>query len=164
MKRCASAICLILVIFCLLGSCGSPEDRNIICQDLTFALPTVFLDLSAETYAKDADFLYGRDKLVVMGLAEKKSDLKEMTLEEYTGLVISGNKLACTPVKTPAGYQFTYETAVGGTPYTYSCGTVETPERFWIVQCYCPSGDAVGYEDMIEEILGSLQPYGAVGN
>ena len=164
MKRCASAICCILVIFCLLGGCSSPEDRNIICQDLTFSLPTVFLDLSEESYAKDADFLYGRDKLAVMGLAEKKSGLKKMTLEEYTGLVVSGNKLACTPEKTPTGYRFTYETDIGGTPYTYTCGTVETAERFWIVQCYCPKADAAGYQEMIDQILGSLRAHDPKGN
>jgi len=164
MKRCASAICWILAIICLLGGCSSPEDKSVICQDLTFTLPTVFLNLSEEAYAKDADFLYGRDKLAVMGLAEKKSVLKKMTLEEYTGYVISGNKLSCTPVKTQAGYQFTYETAVDGVRYTYTSATVETAEHFWIVQCYCPSGDAAGYRDMMEEILGSLRPHSTGGN
>ena len=165
MKRYMAAfLCVLLALFTLAGCAENPMLDTIAHQDMTLTLPIDFLDLSQESFAKDADFLYGRDKLAVMGLAEKKSVLKKMTLEEYTGYVISGNKLSCTPVKTQAGYQFTYETAVDGVRYTYTSATVETAEHFWIVQCYCPSGDAAGYRDMMEEILGSLRPHSTGGN
>ena len=95
----------LLVLLCLVSGCSDPVGRAVEHKDLTLILPADFLDLSGESYAKDADFLYGRNILIFKGLSENKTALQKMTLEEYTAYVISGNKLTCTPVAHGDGYR-----------------------------------------------------------
>ena len=76
----ASALCLVVAL-CLLCGCAK-TGPNVICKDLSLTLPADFMDLSSENYAGDADLFYGRKTLIVKGLAEKKADLVEMTLED----------------------------------------------------------------------------------
>ena len=158
MKRYLTAlVCLVLTLCVLTGCAKNPMLGTISHEDLTLTLPIDFLDLSQESYAQDADFLYGYDSLIVMGMAEKKSALKEMTLKDYTDLVISGNKLTCTPVEDAGSYRFTYEVPVGDTVYTYAAATFEGSSHFWIVQCYCPKGDLPKHEISMTAILGSIK-------
>ena len=158
MKRPIRALIFLLVLVCLLTGCTDPVGKVLQYDDLSLTLPADFMDLSGESYAKDADFLYGWRTLVFMGLAEKKADLKEMTLDEYTGYVISGNKLTCTPTVTGSGYVFSYEAAVDNTQYTYTTATVEGKDNFWILQFYCPSADLAANQPEIDIILQSIQP------
>ena len=162
-KRIALLLCLTMLI-CLLGGCSSPAGKPITCKDLTLKLPGEFYDFSGESYAKEADFFYGRDKLIVMGMAEEKTILKKMTLEEYTELVIQGNKLQCVPRRLSNGYCFTYETPTSdGTYYIYTVATFESGTRFWILQLYCPSDDYPERQKMIVEILESVRVTGMAG-
>jgi len=156
MKHRVASIILLVVALCLLVGCGK-KDSSITCLDLTLTLPADFMDLSDESYAGDADLYYGRKTLIVKGLAEKKADLVEMTLEDFTGYVLSSNALTCTPQATEYGFVFTYEAAVGEKAYTYTTATTETAEHFWILQCYCPSKNAQEHKADIEAILNSIQ-------
>lgn len=150
-------ICL-LVLMCLLTGCNDPVGVSIVCDDILLTLPADFIDLSGDSYGKDADFLYGRKTLVFMGLAEKKTSLQEMTLDEYTGYVISGNGLSCSPTVFGNGYLFTYEATIEGTVYTYVTATYEAEHNFWIFQFYCPSTDLENSKPEIDIILQSIQP------
>ena len=158
MKKPMQAFICLLVLVCILTGCSDPVGKQMQYEDLSLTLPADFLDLSEESYAKDADFLYGWRTLVFMGLSEKKANLKEMTLDEYTGYVISGNKLSCTPTVTGSGYVFTYEAAVENTLYTYVTATVEGKTNFWILQFYCPSENLAENQPEIDIILQSIQP------
>lgn len=161
MKRRITAVLCLLVAVCLLAGCDTyPQGTTITCQDLTVTLPGDFIDLSKDGIAKDADFLYGRKTLIVMGLSEKKSDLKQMTLEEYTAYVIKGNELTCTPERSGAGYVFTYEAPAGEDTYTYVIATFEGNTNFWILQFYCPSTDYGENKAEIDIILEGLRPNG----
>ncbi len=161
-QRAAFLLCLTMIL-CLLGGCSSPAGKPVACKDLSLNLPGEFFDLSGESYAKEADFFYGLDKLIVMGMAEEKTLLKKMTLEEYTDLVISGNKLTCTPRSLSNGYCFTYEATVGEDTYIYTTATFESGTRFWILQCYCPSEDYPQKQALIVEILESVRVTGMAG-
>ena len=110
------ALCLVLAVTGFTGCKDSrfPEGKVLKFSDMQLTLPGDFADLSQEGIDADADFLYGRKSLIVKGAAEEKSKLQEMTLEQYTALVISGNQLQCTPQAMGKGYQFTYETLAGG--------------------------------------------------
>ena len=154
MKRYA-AVCLLLVL-CLLG-CSASRDTQVSCKELTLTLPGDYLDLSGESYAQDADFLYGRERLIVLGLGEAKTDLEIYTLDAYTALVLKGNSLACTLETVENSYRFTYDAPVGDTVYTYVTGTYEGPEHFWVVQCYCPAEDLETYQQEITAILDSVR-------
>ncbi len=150
-------VCLLLVV-CLLAGCvdGYPEGIKISCKDLTLTIPGDFIDLSGEDIG-DGEFLYGRNTLIFTGLAEDKSTLQEMTLDEYTGFVISGNKRTCTPTVFGDGYLFSYEAAVDGAPYTYTIATGEGTSNFWILEFYCPSEDLAENQPEIDMILSGLQ-------
>ena len=161
---CAGYLCLILAIcllvLCLLTGCSDnyPEGLTFTCRDLTVTLPGDFIDLSGDGIAKDADFLYGRKTLIVMGLSEKKADLKEMTLEEYTAYVIQGNQLTCTPQRSGDGFLFSYETPVEGDAYTYVIATFEGHTNFWILQFYCPTANFSENKPEIDIILEGIRP------
>lgn len=158
MKRRFSAVLCLLLALCLLTGCDRyPQGTTATYQDLTITLPGDFVELSKSTVNKDADFLYGRKTLVVMGLSENKTILKQMTLEEYTGYVIQGNDLACTPELSGAGYVFRYEAPVGDTSYTYVVATFEGDTNFWILQFYCPSANFSENKPEIDIILEGLQ-------
>ena len=156
MKRRLCACLLVLV--CLLSGCTDPVGRAVTHKDLTLILPGDFLDLSGESAAEGADFLYGRYTLVFKGLSESKSQLKEMTLEAYTAYVISGNQLTCSPAAFGAGYIFTYEANVGDTVYSYTVATYESQENFWILQFYCPKDKLEENQPEIDIILQGIQP------
>ena len=98
MKSKRTAILCLCLALCLLAGCAKyPLGITVTCKDLQVTVPGDFVNLSEDSYAQDADFLYGWNTLVFMGLAEDKSKLQEMTLEAYTALVISGNGRDCTP-------------------------------------------------------------------
>ena len=160
MKRMALlALCLLLTLGLFTG-CGDdfPEGKTLTFSDLYLTLPGDFIDLSAEGIDADADFIYGRKTLIVKGAAEEKAKLQEMTLEQYTALVISGNKLEATPVAYGKGYQFTYEKAVGGEMYTYVTATFEGKTNFWLFQFYGPSQDLQTNQPEIDMILSGITP------
>ena len=154
-------LCL-LTVLCLLAGCVSngnfPAGENIACKDIALTVPGDFIDLSGESYAKDADFMFGKDTLIFEGLAEYKPALKQMTLEQYTGYVISGNKLDCSAETYGNGYRFTYEKPVGDTVYTYVVATFEGADNFWIFQFYCPKGDLEKNLPEIDIILSAVRP------
>ncbi len=165
MKR-RAALCL-LAVLCLLVGCSArdayPEGMNIACKDIALTVPGDFLDLSADSYAGEADFMFGHDTLIFMGLSESKDSLKKMTLDQYTGYVISGNQLSCTPQVFGDGYVFTYEAPVEGTAYTYVTATYEGEENFWIFQFYCPSDKLSVNQPEIDIILESIRSHAASG-
>ena len=156
MKRRLCACLLVLV--CLLSGCTDPVGMAVTHKDLTLILPGDFLDLSTESAAEGADFLYGRYTLVFKGLAESKNVLKKMTLEEYTANVISCNALTCTPVRSGDGFLFTYEANIGDTVYAYTTATYEAAENFWILQFYCPKDKLEENQPEIDIILQGIQP------
>ena len=160
MKRIALlCLCLLLTVSVLTG-CGKefPEGKILQFGDMALTLPGDFIDLSGEGIDADADFLYGRKTLVVKGAAELKSQLQEMTLEEYTALVISGNKLEVTPIAFGKGYTFTYEKTVGGESYTYVTATFEGNTNFWLFQLYGPTKDLQENQPEIDMILSGITP------
>ena len=152
------ALCLLLGAS-LLAGCddGYPEGKTLTFADLQITLPGDFINLSEEAYAQDADLLCGRNTLIVKGMEEKKADLQVTTLEQYTGLVIAGNKLTCTPEVYGKGYLFSYETPVGDTKYTYVTATFESAGSFWVFQFYCPSENLKENQPEIDIILSGIR-------
>ena len=153
MKR--FAFCFLLIL--CLTACSSSDKTHISCKGLTITLPELYLDLSEESYAKDTDFLYGRERLIVLGIGEKKSDLEIYNLEAYTAQVLKGNALSCTLETVENSYRFTYQVPVYDKEYTYVTGTFETPEYFWVIQCYCPAEYLETYQQEINTIFDSIQ-------
>ena len=164
MKRFASLYVCLLFALCLLGGCAAPADVQITCGDISLVVPAGSLELTDISSAQSPDFLYGKDTLIVMGLSERKDSLREMTLEEYTALVIKGNGLDVTWEKLPNGCRFAYEAPVDEDTYTYVAMTCEGPENFWIVQCYCPKGTLSANLETITEVLGSISTEFPAGN
>ena len=156
MKRLCAFVCLLLF---LLTGCndGYPHGKTLNFADLQLTLPGDFLDLSEEGIDADADFLYGRNTLIVKGAAEDKSKLQEMTLEQYASLVISGNQLKTTPEVFGKGYLFTYQKTVGEEEYTYITAAFEGKNNFWLLQFYCPSKDLEENQPEIDIILAGLK-------
>lgn len=162
MKGKWTAILLVVLTVCLLTGCAQyPLGTTVVCKDLQLTVPGDFVNLSGESYAQDAEFLYGWNTLVFQGMAEDKSQLQEMTLEAYTALVISGNGRSSTMHPCGDGYIFTYEATVSNTPYTYTIATYEGPSNFWILQFYCPSVNSEENQPEIDIILESIQVHSA---
>ena len=154
MKRIFAIFASLLLLLASLTGCKS---EGFVCGDLQMDVPDGFFDLSGREFAKDADFLFGRDTLIVKGMAEKKSGLKKMTLAEYTDLMITGNELDCSATVGSNGYRFVYRAAVGERSYTYYSATFEGKENFWSVQCYCPSEDFAKHQLAMEALLNSVK-------
>ena len=152
MKR-IFAVFISLLLVASFGGCGS---SGRVYGDLRMDVPSEFFDMSDAEFAKDADFLLGRDTLIVKGMAEKKSDLKTMTLAEYTDLLIFGNELETVRTLGANGYRFAYQKMVGERSYTYFSATFESKGNFWSVQCYCPSEDFAKHQSAMEEMLNSV--------
>ena len=150
-----------LVLVCLLTGCADkdkyPLGQNVTFQDLSLTIPGDFSDLSGESYAQDAEFMYGRKTLVVKGLADKKDAVKATTLAEYTDTVIRGNGLTCTATPNGDGYLFSYEKPVGDTTYTYTTATFEGETNFWILQFYGPAENLQENQPEIDIILESIR-------
>ena len=162
---CTGYFCLILAVCLLFAVCfftgcddGYPEGITLTFSDLQLTLPGDFMDLAGEGIDADADFIYGRKTLIVTGAAEDKSLLQEMTLENYTSLVISGNALETIPTALGKGYTFTYTREVGGEEYTYITATYEGSANFWLFQFYCPTGSLAENQPEIDMILSGIQP------
>ena len=164
MKRSASALLCLILAMCLLGGCAAPADMPITCGDISLVLPAGCMELTDISAAQSANFLYGKDTLIIMGLSEPKDSLQPMTLEEYTTLVICGNGLDVTWEKLPAGYRFAYEASIEDDTYTYVVVTCESADTFWIVQCYCPKGTLSGNIETINQILESISTETPAGN
>ena len=159
MKRFALAFVSIMVVLCLLGGCADnyPQGQTVTYEDLQITLAGDFIDLSAEDYAKDAEFLYGRNTLILKAMAEKKAALQEMTLDAYTSWVIKGNGLSCEPEVFRDGYLFSYETPVGNENYTYTTAVFEGETNFWLLQFYCPSVNLKENQPEMDMILSAVQ-------
>ena len=157
MKRRALSLLCVALCLCLLAGCADPVGKTVVCKDLSITFAADYIDLSTESYARDADLFYGRGTLIVMALAETKADLQKMTLEEYTAHVIRGNGLDCTPVAYGAGYRFSYLAPVGDSTYAYTIATAETESNFWIFQFYCPSANLEENQPEIRIILESIR-------
>ena len=151
----------LLVVVCLLAGCGNnplyPEGKNIACKDLALTIPGDFVDLSGESYAQDADFMFGRKTLIFMGLSQAKADFSDMTLAQYTDRVIQNNALSCSAMALGDGYLFSYEKSLENTPYTYTIATFAADSNFWILQFYGPTADLQENQPEIDIILESIR-------
>ncbi len=155
MKRIFAIIAGFLLILGTLTGCGR---KAFTCGDLQIDIPRDFIELSqpdGDTESKD--FLFGLDTLIVMGMADKKSVLKPMSLKEYTDLIITGNELDCSATVGRNGYRFVYRAEIGDSSYTYFSATYEGKENFWSVQCYCPSEDFAKHQPAMEALLDSVK-------
>ena len=159
MKRFALAFVSIMAAVCLLAGCadGYPEGQTMTFGDLQITFPGDFIDLSAEAYAEDADFLYGRNTLILKGMAEQKAALQEMTLDTYTSWIVKGNGLSCTPEVFRDGYLFSYETPVGNQNYTYTTAVFEGETNFWLLQFYCPTANLEENQPEMDIILSAVR-------
>ncbi len=159
MKQAAKLLICFLACFALLTGCGAKAE-TFTCKDLTLQLPEGYLDLLEETGESDADFLLGRDKVIVKGIAEDKSSLLELdarwTLERYGQFVLQANNLSCSLEDSEVGYRFTYEAPVDGATYTYIGILWEGDVHYWMVQIYCPTEVFAGKQQEILNILDSL--------
>ena len=144
-------------VLLMLGTLCGCSQKPFTCGDLQMDMPKDFIQLNLSADAENKDFLYGRDTLIVKGMAESKADLKTMTLAEYTELMITGNELDCTATLAANGYRFLYRATVGDSSYTYYSATYESKGNFWSVQCYCPSEDFAKYQNLMEELLSSVK-------
>ena len=155
MKRIFPIIASVLLLLGMLTGCGR---KAFTCGDLQIDIPGDFIELSQpDTDGENKDFLFGRDTLIVKGMAEKKSGLKQMSLQEYTDLMITGNELDCSATVGRNGYRFVYRAEVGESTYTYFSATFEGKDNFWSVQCYCPSEDFAKHQQTMEALLDSVK-------
>ncbi|MBQ4641459.1 MAG: hypothetical protein IJB47_02460 [Oscillospiraceae bacterium] len=158
MKQTAKLLICFLVCLVLLTGCEKGE--RFICKDLTLQLPVGYRDLSGESFAQDADFLLGRDRVIIQGIAEEKASLLELddrwTLERYGQFVLQANGLSCSLKSSDGCYRFSYEASVNNAAYTYTGAVWEGEDHYWVVQIYCPSDVFESKQQEILDIMDSL--------
>ena len=156
MKRAAKLLLCLRVCLFLLPGCRQQEEV-FSCEDLSLTLPAGYMNLSAEPYAADADFLLGRDRVIIRGITEDKAALlaqnPDMTLGRYGQRMLLSNGLSC-PLEQDN--TFTYEATVGDTAYTYTGIIWEGDVHYWVVQLYCPSEVFPSKQQEILQIMDSL--------
>lgn len=150
---------LLCLVLCLALLSGCKKGDTFVCEDLTLQLPEGYLDLQENAGNLDADFLLGRDKVVIKGIAEDKTPLQEassMTLQDYGALLLETNDLDCTLEQAGNHYRFTYKAMVDGASYTYTGIVWEGYVHYWAVQVYCPTEVFAGKQQEIQQILDSV--------
>ena len=125
-------------------------------DDLSIVLPADFMDLSAEDFAAELDFVYGLDPIAVNGLRETKSTFTayalDIDLERYGQLLISSNNVNAKLEQRDDILYFTY----ASDNFTYVVTLWETEEAFWMVQAYCPTEEYNSIKADIWDILESV--------
>ncbi len=150
---------LLCLALCLALLTGCQKGETFVCEDLTLQLPEGYLDLQEDTGDTDADFLLGRDQVVIKGIAEDKAPLQEasdMTLQDYGELLLEANGLTCSLEQDGELYRFTYEASVDGVSYAYAGIVWEGDVHYWTVQIYCPAEVFTGKQQEIQQILDSV--------
>lgn len=108
---------------------------------VTIEAPSNMEDVSGETGFEDFALALANNEVAIIGLKEQFVDFEggaEMTLEDYTDLVILANSLDST-VSDRAGedYQyFTFEAASEGMNFKYLGATFKGSDAFWFIQVY----------------------------
>ena len=152
-------VLLLALVLCITPLSGcSAKDATVshTHTDLTICLPSTFLDLSEETFARDYDFLYGLDPITVSGLRDEKARFvayaPDLDLENYGMLVLQANGVSSSLYHTDNMLHATYE-ADG---YIYVVTFWETKDAFWTVQAFCPKEDYQQVSAQIQQILCSV--------
>ena len=149
-------LCLILAVLLLTG-CGvrettAPHTH----EDLTIHIPVDFLDLSEESFAESLTFVYALDPIAVNGIRESKETFRayglELTLEQYSNLVMKANNVAGDLAQKDGIWTFAYTSG----DYAYIVTSQETADAFWTVQAYCPANQLKKCEKDMWKILSSV--------
>ena len=155
MRRRIAAVLLVLSLLLCCG-CSAQEQTH---QELTLQLPKDFVDLSAEPYAEDFDFLYQNSAVAVAGIRESKASLLLLdfpSAQYYAQIQMKRNDLPGQPEQKDGIWYFSYEAVSAGTPMTYICAVYECETCFWLVQTYCKSEAFPAQQEAMWEYLSSV--------
>ena len=146
---------MLLVMVMMLCACGA-KDQTFSNNGLIMDLPGNYEPLTGDDVA-GFTFSMGSKKSVIMGLKEEKAMFESyglnLTLDEYTDLVIEANGLNTT-VKYEGGIPtFTFTNYVDGTYFKYLAATFEGKDAFWLIQFACEEGK---FDDMYSSFIKYL--------
>lgn len=142
-------VSLIIAVFSIAG-CGlfdaSPKD---------FEKAGMKITLTDDFYEKSMlsqTAYYESQKAIVVALKEEftmADGLSEWTLDHYTSVTMSGNKLqAETHQRFEKDYMyFSYEKSVSGKDFYYLATTHKSGDAFWLIQFACEQSDKDKYTE-----------------
>jgi len=163
---------LIAVILCLTLSlgifcgCESVLDevvppQTVTVDDITMTLPGYFINWSNEDWAKDFPFVYGFNSSAVLGVKEDiatlEASIPNLTAKDYADLFVEYNGLTSTITEENGLVTFSYTASSGSTQITYLCAGYKGATNFWVIQCYCESGEFSKFEADFISLLKSVQ-------
>lgn len=144
MKKFVPVMALLLAI---LAFCGcSVEPKTLTDKGMSITLPGNFRVSEAEGY----DVCFERNDCVVFALREAHDaadGFGDLTLKEYTELVLEANDLTEQMTETAKYNYFEFEKTVDGSdePYSYLACCFRADEAFWLVQFSCMKSDYAKY-------------------
>ena len=150
-------ILLLMVLSLCLSGCGAKEtSAPHACQDLTIRIPTDYIDLSGEDFAKDLTFIFGKDPIALNGHREEKALFEayglQLDLQTYGDLLMKSNNVSSQLQEKNGIRYFSYTSG----DFTYVVTLWETESAFWTVQAYCPAGEYSKVQKDIWNILSSV--------
>ena len=130
---------MVLVMAILLCACGE-KDQTFSNNGLIMNMPANYERITGQDVS-GFTFAMGNNKSICVGLKEDKATFEaygyNLTLDEYTDLVIQANGLS-TSVKYEGGIPtFTFVSVVDGQNFKYLAATFEARDAFWLIQFAC---------------------------
>lgn len=151
------ALLLLLILSLCLTGCSSKEVTvTYPFADLTIQLPEDYIDLSGEEFARDLNFVFGKDPIAVNGHREEKATFAayglDLDLQTYGDLLMKSNQVTGQLIQKDGIWNFTYASG----EFTYVVTLWETDSAFWTVQAYCMTREYNKVKNDIWDILSSV--------
>ncbi len=151
-KPMTAVVCIlvaVIVLACIgiaVAGGGSSATQSFSCQELNMEIPLFMEEAGNDPLFADYTFVLDSTRIAVFGLREPVSDLGEMTLAEYTQLVIDINGFTCPIREYEDHCEFTFTNS--GT--TFQVYTYKSDSAYWMLQ-FTGTGD-----DYIADMAASV--------
>ncbi len=153
------ALSLVLALLLLVGICTGCSSQHWRYEELSFTLPSDFVNRSDAPYAADFDFLFEDSTVAIAGIRETRqalADFGALDGASYAQLLIDFNSLSCQPEKKGNIWCFSYEAISHGTPMTYCCAVYEAEHSFWQIQAYCATADFPAKQESMWKLISTM--------
>ncbi len=142
-----SAVIFFVVVLAItgIGELWDNATKDFSCQELNMEIPVFLKDVSKEKKFSDYTFVLDSTKMCVFGLRESIDDLGDMTLGEYTELVIRVNGFTSLASSYNDYYRFTFTADDSdGEPTRFVVYTFKSDDAYWMLQFAGPKDGYFG--------------------
>ena len=137
--------CLLMAIFLLAGCGKETTEHTVALDELSFTLPSSFIDVSQEHADTQQAFMFAQGNIYINGFKESKEELHNyfefISLDAYVQMFCENNFTDLPAQRNNDIWNIVYTADVEGEEYTFLCLFYETESHFWRVQACCPTAN-----------------------